>query len=199
MSEDLITCFADIPELCGSIHLPAQSGSNTVLERMNRGYTRDEYLKKIRALKLARPGITITGDMIVGFPGETEEEFEETLSLMEEVCYIDLFSFAYSPRPGTRAADLPENLDREEKHLRLQRLQALQKRITLEIGNSYLGTIQTILVEGEGKRPGQVSGKADNGRTVNFIGGESLIGAFVDVRIIQVFQNTFLGELVQYP
>jgi tRNA-2-methylthio-N6-dimethylallyladenosine synthase len=196
MSDDLIACFSRIPALCSNIHLPAQSGSNAVLERMNRGYTREEYLEKIRALKSARPGIAITGDMIVGFPGETEEEFEETLSLMEEVRYIDLFSFAYSPRPGTRAAKLAEDLNREEKQRRLERLQALQKRITLEIGNAYLGTTLTILVEGEGKRPGQVSGKADNGRTVNFIGDKSLIGRLVDVKIIQVFQNTLLGELV---
>jgi len=196
MSDDLISCFAQVPALCGHIHLPAQSGSDAVLARMKRGYTRREYLEKIRALKSARPGIVFTGDMIVGFPGETEEQFEETLTLMEEVRYIDLFSFAYSPRPGTEAAELAENLSREEKQRRLERLQALQKRITLEICTAYLDTIQTVLVEGEGKRPGQVSGKADNGRTVNFIGDKSLIGTFADVRIIQVFQNTLLGELV---
>lgn len=196
MSPELIACFADLPQLCGHVHLPAQSGSDAVLRRMNRGYGREEYLEKIRALRAARPGIVFTGDMIVGFPGETEEQFRETLSLMEEVDYIDLFSFAYSPRPGTAAASLVEELKREEKQERLERLQSLQKAITRRICDGFLGTRQSVLVEGEGKRPGQVSGKADGGRTVNFIGDRSLIGSFVDVRIIQVFQNTFLGELV---
>lgn len=196
MSDDLISCFSTISALCGHVHLPAQSGSDSVLQRMNRGYTREEYLDKIRALKAARPGIVITGDMIVGFPGETEQEFEETLSLMDEVRFIDLFSFAYSPRPGTAAAELAEDLSREAKQQRLERLLALQKRITLEINTTFLGTTQTVLVEGEGKRPGQVSGKADNGRTVNFSGDKRLIGSLVDVNIIQVFQNSLLGELI---
>lgn len=196
MSDDLIDCFAEIPSLCGHIHLPAQSGSNSVLKRMNRGYSREEYLEKISALKAARPGIAVTGDMIVGFPGETEEEFNETLFLMKEVRYIDLFSFAYSPRPGTRAADFTEELRREEKQQRLERLQNLQKNITREVTAMCLGTPQTVLVEGEGKLPGQISGKADNGRTVNFTGDISLIGSLVDVKIIQVFQNSLLGELL---
>jgi tRNA-2-methylthio-N6-dimethylallyladenosine synthase len=196
MSEDLIACYREIPALCGQVHLPAQSGSTTVLERMNRGYTRGEYLEKIRALKSACPGIAISGDMIVGFPGETEQEFGETLSLMEEVRFIDLFSFAYSPRPGTGAAALNEELSREAKQRRLERLLTLQKQITLELGREYLGTTQTVLVEGEGKRPGQVSGKADSGRTVNFTGDKCLIGSLVNVRITQAFQNSLLGELI---
>jgi tRNA-2-methylthio-N6-dimethylallyladenosine synthase len=196
MSDDLIACFGKIPKLCGQIHLPAQSGSDAVLTRMNRGYSREGYLNRIRGLKAVRPGISITGDMIVGFPGETEADFEETLSLMEEVRYIDLFSFAYSPRPGTAAAEYPDDITREVKQRRLERLQGLQKAITLEIGRSYLGSLQTVLVEGEGKRPGQVSGKADGGRTVNFIGSKELIGSLVDVRIIQAYQNSLLGELL---
>jgi len=196
MSDDLIACFAEIPSLCGHVHLPAQSGSNAVLRRMNRGYSREDYLAKIWALKAARPGIAITGDMIVGFPGETEEDFNATLQLMEEVRYIDLFSFAYSPRPGTKAADFPDELGREEKQRRLELLQNLQKSMTREVTSACLGTIQTVLVEREGKLPGQVSGKADNGRTVNFTGGTSLIGSLVDVRIIQVFQNSLLGKLL---
>ena len=196
MSEDLIACYHEIPALCGQVHLPAQSGSTAVLERMNRGYTRGGYLEKIRALKSACPGIAISGDMIVGFPGETEQEFGETLSLMEEVRFIDLFSFAYSPRPGTGAAGLNEELSREDKQRRLERLLTLQKQITLELGRGYLGTTQTVLVEGEGKRPGQVSGKADSGRTVNFTGDKSLIGSLVHVNITQAYQNSLLGELI---
>jgi tRNA-2-methylthio-N6-dimethylallyladenosine synthase len=196
MSDDLIACFAEIPKLCGHIHLPAQSGSDAVLARMNRGYNRETYLNRIRALKAARPGVAITGDMIIGFPGETEDDFEQTLALMEEVRYIDLFYFAYSPRPGTGAAEYEDDITRGVKQRRLERLQGLQKAITQEISESYRGSLQSVLVEGEGKRPGQVSGKADSGRTVNFIGEKSLIGSLVDVRIVEVYQNSLVGELV---
>lgn len=196
MSPELISCFGSIPKLCGHIHLPAQSGSNKVLSAMNRGYTRESYLEKINALKQVLPDIAVTGDMIVGFPGETEEDFEQTLSLMEEVRYADLFSFVYSSRPGTKAADITETLERKEKLKRLERLQELQKRYSLEKNRTYLGTIQKVLVEGEGKLAGQVSGKAGSGRTVNFAGASTLIGSFTDVRIVKVYQNSLLGELV---
>jgi tRNA-2-methylthio-N6-dimethylallyladenosine synthase len=196
MSDELIARFATVPKLCGQIHLPVQSGSDAVLARMNRGYTRAGYLDRIRALKAVRPGIAITSDMIVGFPGESEEDFEQTLALMEEVRYADLFVFAYSPRPGTKAADLPEELGREQKVMRLERLLDLQRRITREINESHLGTIQSVLVEGVGKHSGQVSGKAESGRIVNFAGDAGLIGSFVDVRITAAYQNSLLGELV---
>lgn len=195
MSDELIDCFATISKLCGHIQLPAQSGSNAVLERMNRGYSRESYLDRIRALKAARPGIVVTGDMIVGFPGETEEDFEQTLSLIEEVRYADLYSFVYSPRPGTQAAELVETLSREQKQERLERLLLLQRRITLEINRSFNGSIQSVLVEGLGKRPGQVSGRADSGKTVNFIGTPGLVGSIVDVRIVAAYQNSLVGEL----
>ena len=196
MSEELINCFREIPKLCGQTHLPAQSGSNRTLLAMNRGYTRESYLDKIRKLKAVCPEIAITGDMIVGFPGETEEDFEQVLSLIEEVRYVDLFSFVYSPRPGTAAAEMADDTSREVKQRRLERLQQLQKRITLEIHSEYLESVQTVLVEGEGKRPGQISGRAESGRTVNFAGGSDLIGRFADVRVIKAFQNSLLGELV---
>jgi tRNA-2-methylthio-N6-dimethylallyladenosine synthase len=194
MSDDLIACFGDVPKLCGQIHLPVQSGSDSVLKAMNRGYTREGYLGRIRALKAVRPGIAITGDLIVGFPEETEEDFQQTVSLVEEVRYSDLFFFVYSPRPGTKAADLTEHLTRDQKVGRLEHLLEVQKRITREIGDSFLGTIQPVLVEGEGKRPGQVSGRMDSGRIVNFPGQPDLIGRFVDVRIVKVYQNSLLGE-----
>ncbi|HIJ81976.1 MAG TPA: tRNA (N6-isopentenyl adenosine(37)-C2)-methylthiotransferase MiaB [Desulfuromonadales bacterium] len=196
MSDDLIACFAEVPELCGQIHLPAQSGSDAVLERMKRGYSRAAYLDTVNRLKAARPGIVLTGDFIVGFPGETEQDFELSLQLMDDVRYIDLFSFVYSPRPGTAAAELPETLSRTEKLGRLELLQERQRTITREIGRSYLGSVQQVLVEGEGKRPGQLSGKADNGRIVNFATDRSLIGSFVNVRIIQAYQNSLLGEVL---
>ncbi|MBI5483058.1 MAG: tRNA (N6-isopentenyl adenosine(37)-C2)-methylthiotransferase MiaB [Deltaproteobacteria bacterium] len=194
MSDDLIACFGNVPKLCGQIHLPAQSGSDAVLKQMKRGYTCAAYLEKVRKLKMVRPDIAITGDIIVGFPGESEADFEQTLSLMNEVRYMDLFSFVYSARPGTKAAELNEELTRSQKIVRLERLMELQKRITREICLRYVGTVQKVMVEGEGKRPGQISGKADNGRIVNFSGDSSLIGSFIDVRIIQAYPNSFLGE-----
>ncbi len=196
MSDELIACFADVPKLCGQIQLPAQSGSNVVLQRMNRGYTREGYQDRIRALKAARPGLVITGDMIVGFPGETEGDFEQTLALMNEVRYADTYSFLESPRPGTGAAELPEEITREEKQERLERLLTLQRRMTLEINQSYIGSVQSILVEGLGKRPGQVSGRTDGGKTVNFTGKPALVGYFVDVRIVAGYQNSLVGEQI---
>ncbi len=196
MSDELIACFAEIPKLCGQIQLPAQAGSNAVLERMNRGYTREAYLDRINALKSARPGIVITGDMIVGFPGETEEDFEQTMALIEEVRYADLYSFVYSPRPGTKAADMVEELSKDQKLERLERLLTLQRRLTLEINLSFKGSVQKVLVEGLGKRPGQVSGRADSGKTVNIIADPGLVGSFVDVRISAAYQNSLVGELL---
>ncbi len=196
MSDELIACYGEIPALSSQIHLPVQSGSDSVLTRMNRKYKRQDYLAKIEALKRVRPGIAITGDMIVGFPGETEDDFCATLSLMEDVRYTDLFSFAYSPRPGTKAADFVDDIGSELKQQRLERLLQLQKRITKEINCSYTGSIQTVLVEGEGRKAGQVSGKSDYGRTVNFTGDKSLIGRIVQVRIDKAYQNSLIGELV---
>ena len=195
MSDELIACFGDVPKLSGQIHLPAQSGSDAILKLMGRDYSRDSYLDKVCKLKKIRPDIVITGDIIIGFPGESEADFEQTLSLMEEVRYIDLFSFVYSPRPGTKAAELEDDLPRAVKMARLDRLMELQRRHTREIIQTYVGTVMTVLVEGEGKLPGQVSGKADIGRIVNFTGDSSLIGHFVDVKIIKAYPNSFLGEL----
>lgn len=195
MSDDLIACFSNVPKLCGQIHLPAQSGSDEILKLMKRGYSRESYLDKVRKLKAVRPGIVITGDIIVGFPGESDADFEQTLSLVEEVRYIDLFTFVYSPRPGTKAAELTEELTRNQKLARLDRLMTLQKRINQEICREYVGGLQTVLVEGKGKLTGQVSGKADNGRIVNFSGDTSLIGSFVQVRIAKAYPNSLLGEL----
>jgi len=195
MSDELIACFADIPKLSGQIHLPAQSGSDAVLKLMGRGYTRDSYLDKVSKLKSIRPDLVFTGDIIVGFPGETEPDFEQTLSLMEAVRYIDLFSFVYSPRPGTKAAELNDDLPKGQKMNRLDRLMELQRRHTREISQTYIGKRMSVLVEGEGKLPGQVSGKGDIGRIVNFIGDNSLIGTFVEVKITKAYPNSFLGEL----
>lgn len=195
MSDDLIACFAELPKLCGALHLPAQSGSNRILAAMNRGYTRERYLDIIGGLRAARPDIRITSDMIVGFPGETEEDFESTISLMNEVRYFDLFSFIYSPRPGTAAAGLPDKLPKEHKLERLDRLQKLQLEHSRAHNESYVGTLQNVLVEGYAKREGQVTGRSESGRIVNFPGGPELFGHFVDVSITEGYANSLLGEL----
>jgi tRNA-2-methylthio-N6-dimethylallyladenosine synthase len=195
ISQPLIDCFAGLPRLCGHIHLPAQSGSDAVLARMNRGYSRRQYLEKIAALKAARPGIQITGDMIVGFPGESEADFSETLSLMEEVRYADLFSFVYSPRPETRAADYPDDISREQKQARLERLQARQREMTLERNKIFVGSRQQLLTEGVSRRGDQLFGRTSGNRIVNFPSDPSLIGSMVEVTITRAFQNSLLGEL----
>lgn len=196
ISPPLIACFADLPKLCSHIHLPAQAGSDTVLVRMNRGYTRKEYLEKIADLNAARPGIQISGDMIVGFPGEAEVDFEETLSLMEKVRYSDLFSFIYSVRPETKAAEYADNISRREKQERLDRLQGLQKAMTLERNRSLVGSMQQVLVEGFSKRGDQLSGRTSGNRIVNFAGDSTLIGSIVELIITSAFQNSLLGEIV---
>jgi tRNA-2-methylthio-N6-dimethylallyladenosine synthase len=195
ISARLVECFAEVPGLCSHIHLPAQSGSDAVLTRMERGYTRGDYLAKIAALTSVRPDIQITGDMIVGFPGEREDDFLETLSLMEEVGYADLFSFKYSVRPGTRAAGLPDDVPPDVKQERLDRLQKLQRGMTLERNRSFIGSIQSVLVEGVSKRGDQLYGRTSGNRVVNFPGDVALTGSIVDVTIVRAFQNSLLGEL----
>jgi tRNA-2-methylthio-N6-dimethylallyladenosine synthase len=195
ISPDLIACFAEIPKLCSHIHLPAQAGSDEVLIRMNRGYTRAGYLEKIAALQEARPHIQFTGDMIVGFPGETDADFEQTLSLMEEVRYADLFSFIYSVRPGTKAADYADEIPREVKQERLQRLQNLQRAMTLERNRSLVGSCREVLVEGFSKRGDQLFGRTSGNRVVNFSGEENLIGTLVRLTITRAYQNSLLGEI----
>jgi tRNA-2-methylthio-N6-dimethylallyladenosine synthase len=195
ISAPLIECFAEVPRLCSHIHLPAQAGSDAVLARMNRGYSRSEYLSKIAALQSARSDIQITGDMIVGFPGESDADFLETLSLMEEVGYADLFSFKYSVRPGTRAAELPDDVPADVKRERLDRLQQLQRRMTLERNRSFVGSTQSVLVEGVSKRGDQLYGRTSGNRVVNFPGDAALIGSIENLAIVRAFQNSLLGEL----
>jgi tRNA-2-methylthio-N6-dimethylallyladenosine synthase len=195
ISAPLIACFAELPKLCSHIHLPAQAGSDAVLAMMNRGYDRRQYLATVAALRDARPDIQVTGDMIVGFPGETEEDFLQTLSLMEEVRYADLFSFIYSPRPETKAAGLPDPVSRAEKQERLGRLQSLQRAHTLEGNRHYVGTVQRVLVEGTSKRGDQLCGRTSGNRVVNFAGDLGLTGRLADVRIVKAYQNSLLGEL----
>lgn len=198
ISPELIACFAELPKLCGHIHLPAQAGSDSILARMNRGYTRQEYLEKVAALRAARPEILITGDIIVGFPGETEADFLQTLSLMEEVRYTDIFSFAYSPRPETAAASLGDRIMRKETTERLERVQGLQRDMTIERHAGFVGTCQAVLVEGMSKRGDQLYGRTDGNLIVNFAGNPSLAGSLVDVRITRGYPNSLLGELAVF-
>ena len=199
ISAPLIACFAELPALAGHIHLPAQSGSDRVLARMNRGYNRSGYLEKIAALKEARPGIQITGDIIIGFPGETEQDFHDTLSLVTEVGYDDLFMFKYSIRSGTQASRYPDDVASAVKQERLAALLEFQRGVTLERNRSMVGSTQEILVEGVNRRGNQLFGRTGGNRVVNFSGAADLIGMLVQVRISQAFQNSLLGEVENPP
>jgi tRNA-2-methylthio-N6-dimethylallyladenosine synthase len=195
ISAPLIDCFSDVGKLCSHIHLPVQAGNDRVLQMMNRGYTRAEYLQKVQKLRAARPDILITSDIIVGFPGETEEEFSDTLSLMEEVGYVDSFSFVYSPRPETKAASLPDPVGKAVKQERLSRLLALQKSLTAKIQASMVDKRLEILVEGRGRDEGQVFGRTSGSRIVNFQGSIDLVGTLQRPLIVAAMQNSLLGEL----
>ncbi|QXE87338.1 tRNA (N6-isopentenyl adenosine(37)-C2)-methylthiotransferase MiaB [Geomonas nitrogeniifigens] len=196
ISPRLIACFAEIPKLAPHIHLPAQSGSDAVLEKMNRGYTRADYLAKVRALREACPEIQFTGDMIVGFPGEDAASFEATMELIEEVQYADLFSFIYSARPGTKAAEFPDEVKRAEKQARLERLQAAQKKITLARNESFVGSVQQVLVEGPSSSGDSLFGRTGGNRGTVMDGDPALAGRLVRVRITEGVQTLLKGEIL---
>ena len=196
----LIDAYRDIPELVSHLHLPVQSGSDRVLAMMKRGHTILEYKAKIRALRRARPGISLSSDFIVGFPGETERDFEATLALVEELDYDISFSFVYSPRPGTPAASLADDTSAEVKQQRLAALQAQLRRQAAAHAEAMVGTRQRVLVTGRSKRdPGQLAGRIENNRVVNFPAPEpdasSLIGDFAEVEITEALPNSLRGRL----
>lgn len=195
LSPELIACFAEIPKLCGHMHLPAQSGSDAVLARMKRGYTRREYLEKVAALKSVRPDIQLTGDIIVGFPGETADDFRQTLSLMEEVGYADLFTFLYSPRPETEAAGLPDRVTRKVMQERFDEVQDLLRIMARQRNESFVGTRQKILVEGLSKRGDQLFGRTEGNQIVNFTADPALVGSVATVLITCGYQNSLQGEI----
>ncbi len=195
LSEELIDCFGSLDKLCRHIHLPVQCGSDSVLKGMNRGYSRDQYLDRVRRLKTVCPEIRLTSDIIVGFPGETEDDFAATLSLMAEVRYADVFSFLYSPRPGTVAADLRDDLPHAVRQERFDRLLALQEKASREIWAADVGRLVPVLVEGASRQgEGQLFGRTTCNRIVNFSGPTDLIGRIVPVRITKSFKNSQLGE-----
>jgi tRNA-2-methylthio-N6-dimethylallyladenosine synthase len=196
ISAPLIDCFADMDKLCSHIHLPVQAGSDQVLQMMNRGYTRRDYLHKVALLRSARPDILFTSDIIVGFPGENGEHFRETLALMEEVQFADTYTFLFSPRPETKAATLPDSTSREEKQSRLEQLLVLQRTMTRNLHKSLIGSVQQVLVEGTGRHAGQVYGRTSGNRIVNFPGPSEHIGTLQNVLIVKDSQNSMLGESV---
>jgi tRNA-2-methylthio-N6-dimethylallyladenosine synthase len=194
----LIEVLAQGGNLLEHIHLPVQSGSTEVLKRMARKYTREDYLELVNKMKKAIPNLTLTTDIIVGFPGETEEQFQETLSLVEEVGYDSAYTFIYSPRHGTPAATMEDNVSEEEKKERLQRLMDLQNSISRKKNEALRGQIVEVLVEGESKKdPNVLSGRTRSNKLVNFIGDKSMIGQFVKVRITEPQTWTLKGEAVK--
>uniref|UniRef100_UPI003FEE6521 tRNA (N6-isopentenyl adenosine(37)-C2)-methylthiotransferase MiaB n=1 Tax=Gemmiger formicilis TaxID=745368 RepID=UPI003FEE6521 len=194
----LIDCYARLPKLVSHVHLPVQSGSDRVLAAMKRGYTALEYKSIIRRLRAARPGLSIATDIIVGFPGETEADFEATMDLVRWVGFDASFSFIFSPRPGTPAARMPDDTPYAVKLERLQRLQAEIDAKASEISQSMLGSIERVLVVGPAKRgEGMLSARTDNNRIVNFRGGAELIDKMVRVQITDVYPHTLGGELVE--
>ncbi len=193
----LADAFAHVPELAGFLHLPVQSGSDRILSAMKRGHTALEYKSKIRRVRKARPGISISSDFIVGFPGETDADFDDTMKLIEDLRYDQSFSFIYSARPGTPAASLPDDVSMETKKKRLQKLQSTINGFAAEISASMIGSTQRILVEGHAKKDAsELSGRTENNRVVNFPGNERLIGGFADVRITDAYSNSLRGEII---
>jgi len=196
MTDELIDCFGQLDKLCKHIHLPFQSGSDRILKLMNRGYTADEYLGKVERLKSVCPDIRLTTDIIVGFPGETEEDFQATLAIVEKVRYADAFTFLYSQRTGTSAAKLQDDQSGVQKQERFERLCTLQNQIGEETWRTDLNKTLPVLVEGESKQgEGQIFGRTTWNRIVNFAGDKDLIGKVVSVKINKVFRNSNLGEL----
>lgn len=196
-TQRLIDAYKKLPKLVSHVHLPVQSGSDRILAAMKRGYTALEYKSIIRRLKAARPGIAIATDIIVGFPGETEDDFERTMDLIEDVGFDASFSFVYSPRPGTPAARLPDDTPYSVKLARLQRLQKRIDENASEISRGMLGKIERVLVLGPARRgEGELMARTDNNRIVNFPGPASLINQMANVRITEVFPHTLGGELV---
>jgi tRNA-2-methylthio-N6-dimethylallyladenosine synthase len=197
LSDELIGLFGRLKTLCPHIHLPVQSGSDAVLRRMNRGYTAEQYRKLIEKLRRTRPDIAVSSDMIVGFPGETEKDFQDSLSLIEEVEFDNLFSFRYSDRRGTKATRLPNKVAEEEKQERLSLLQERQRQITLAKNRSLEGTTQTVLEEGPAKHGGeQRSGRTPGNKILNYVSTTDLAGASVRVKVLKGFQNSLFGEFV---
>jgi tRNA-2-methylthio-N6-dimethylallyladenosine synthase len=198
LSDELVAALGALPPLCEHLHLPVQSGCNRILRAMNRGYTREAYLKRISRLRLACPGLAISTDLIVGFPGETEADFAETLDLMRQVAFPQAFSFKFSPRPQTRAAGFPDQVPEEVKAERLARLQALQDELTLAANARLVGQVKEVLVEGASKRSSeQLCGRLRTNQIVNFTGPRRLTGQLIQVAITAARPHSLTGSWTQ--
>ena len=197
MNDSLINVYAEVPELVSHLHLPVQSGSDTILAAMKRNHKASDYIDIIRRLRQVRPGISLSSDFIIGFPGETDEDFADTMALINEIGFDHSFSFIYSPRPGTPAADLEDAVPHSVKQQRLAELQARITEMAVAISQSMVGTTQRVLVSGPSRKdPTEMSGRTENNRVVNFKGSDDLIGQFVDIKITEAFTNSLRGEIV---
>jgi tRNA-2-methylthio-N6-dimethylallyladenosine synthase len=193
----LIDTYRTVPKLASHLHLPVQSGSDRILAAMKRGYTALEYKSLVKKLRIARPDLSLSSDFIVGFPGETEDDFEKTMRLIEDIGFDNSFSFLYSPRPGTPAADLKDDTPQEVKLRRLMRLQKHIETHAFGISEAMVGTVQRSLVEGQAKKDAnELAARTGNNRVVNFPGNPRLIGRFVDVRITKALPHSLRGEIV---
>ncbi len=197
MTQRLINVYASTPKLAGHLHLPVQSGSDRILAAMKRGYTALEYKSVVRRLRAARPDISISSDFIVGFPGETEADFEATMKLIADVEFDASFSFVFSARPGTPAAEMADDTPEEVKLARLHRLQARINALEQRYSEAMVGTVQRVVVESVSrKNAGELAGRTENNRVVNFVGSPGMLGRYVDVRITAVSNHTLRGEAV---
>ncbi len=197
-SQRLIDAYGRLPSLVSQLHLPVQSGSDRILAAMKRGYTAMEYKSIVRRLRAVRPDLSLSTDFIVGFPGETEADFEQTMRLVEDVRFDGAFSFVYSARPGTPAANLPDDTPPAEKLARLQRLQARLQALSEEYSAAMVGTRQRVLVEGPSRKDAaELAGRTANNRVVNFPGPAALAGKFVDVTIVKALPHSLRGEVVE--
>lgn len=195
---DIIEAYADVPELVDHLHLPVQSGSDRILNLMKRGHTAIEYKSTIRKLRKIRPNLSMSSDFIIGFPGESKMDFEATMNLINDIGFDMSFSFIYSARPGTPAADLPDDVTEQEKKERLYLLQNRITQMAQQISRQMFDTEQRILVEGPSKKnPMELRGRTENNRVVNFVGPHTVIGQFVDVRITEALPNSLRGELIR--
>ncbi len=196
LSDELIEVMASEPKICNQLHLPIQSGSDKILKAMNRKYTKDEYMELLYKVKKAIPNIVLTTDIIVGFPGETDEDFEETLNVLREVEYDTIFSFIYSKRVGTPAAEMPDVMSEEQKHRNFDRMLEVQNEISKRKNDEYFGKTERVLVEGISKNNADIlTGRTEGGKVVNFDGDKSLVGQFVDVKITDCKTWSLFGEI----
>ena len=196
-TDNIIDAYADIPELVDHLHLPVQSGSDRILTAMKRGHMAIEYKSKIRKLRKVRPNLYMSSDFIIGFPGETDKDFQDTMQLIRDIGFDLSYSFIYSARPGTPASNLEDLVPMEEKKLRLKELQDEINRKAREISQSMVGTVQRVLVEKPSKKDAtEVSGRTENNRVVNFVGELGWIGLFVDIKITDAFSNSLRGDVI---